>query len=94
MIARGVFAGATIVFIWSFTELGTRMQSNSGAYVQGSEGRFNYNLTVAGTFSPNDTPVPARFWPQNGYVDVDPYRNITLASRLGYALDDNTNISA
>ncbi len=68
----------------AFTELGTRMRSNSGAYVRGSEGRFNYNLTFAGTFTPNDTPVPARFTPNGGYVDIDPYRNITLrgAARL------------
>ncbi|WP_395710382.1 TonB-dependent receptor plug domain-containing protein [Reyranella sp.] len=77
----------------AFTELGTRLQSNSGAYVRGSEGRFNYNLTFAGTFSPNDSPVPARFWPPGGYVDVDPYRNITLASRLGVELTDTTNLT-
>ena len=77
----------------AFTELGTRMQSNSGAYVRGSEGRFNYNLTFAGMFSPNDTPVPARFWPANGYVDVDPARNITLAARLGFELDENTQFN-
>ena len=54
----------------AFTELGTRLTSNSGAYVRGSEGRFNYNLSVAGTFSPNDTPVPARFTPNGGFVDI------------------------
>ncbi|MBM3647664.1 MAG: TonB-dependent receptor [Alphaproteobacteria bacterium] len=64
----------------AFTELGTRLTSNSGAYVRGSEGRFNYNITVAGTYSPNDTIVPARFTPPGGFVDIDPYRNITLAS--------------
>ena len=77
----------------AFTELGTRMQSNSGAYVRGSEGKFNYNLTFAGTFSPNDTPVPARFTPNGGFVDTDPYRNITLAARLGYAFDENTQFN-
>ena len=77
----------------AYTELGTRMQSNSGAFVRGSEGRFDYNLTFAGTFSPNDTPVPARYWPQNGYVDVDPYRNITAAARLGFQIDDNTRFN-
>ncbi|MDB5489269.1 MAG: TonB-dependent receptor [Reyranella sp.] len=76
-----------------FTELGTRMQSNSGAYVRGSEGKFDYNLTFAGTFSPNDTPVPARFTPNGGFVDTDPYRNITLAARLGYAIDENTQFN-
>ena len=77
----------------AYTELGTRLQSNSGAYVRGSEGRFNYNLTFAGMFSPNSTPVPARFWPANGYVDIDPARNITLGARLGFELNDNTQFN-
>lgn len=77
----------------AFTELGTRLWSNSGAFVRGSEGRFNYNLSFAGTFSPNDTPVPARFTPPGGYVDIDPYRNITVASRLGFEINDNTQLN-
>ena len=77
----------------AFTELGTRMWSNSGAYVRGSEGRFNYNITFAGTFTPNDTPVPARFTPNGGYVDIDPYRNITVAARLGFEINDNTQFN-
>ncbi len=77
----------------AFTELGTRMWSNSGAYVRGSEGRFNYNLTFAGTFTPNDTPVPARFTPNGGYVDIDPYRNLTFAARLGFEISDNTQFN-
>lgn len=77
----------------AFTELGTRLQSNSGAFVRGSEGRFNYNITVAGTYSPNDTVVPARFTPPGGFVDVDPYRNITAASRLGFEISDNTQLT-
>lgn len=77
----------------AFTELGTRMWSNSGAYVRGSEGRFNYNLTFAGTFTPNDTPVPARFTPNGGYVDIDPYRNLTFAARLGFEINDNTQFN-
>lgn len=77
----------------AFTELGTRLWSNSGAYVRGSEGRFNYNLTFAGMFTPNDTPVPARFTPPGGFVDIDPYRNITFASRLGFEINDNTQVS-
>ncbi len=77
----------------AFTELGTRLWSNSGAYVRGSEGRFNYNLSFAGTFTPNDTPVPARFTPNGGFVDNDPYRNITLAARLGFEINDNTQFN-
>lgn len=77
----------------AFTELGTRLWSNSGAYVRGSEGRFNYNLTYAGTFTPNDTPVPARFTPGGGFVDIDPYRNLTVAARLGFELGDTTQFS-
>src|ERR1044072_8956821 len=77
----------------AFTELGTRLWSNSGAYVRGSEGRFNYNLTFAGTFTPNDTPVPARFTPNGGYVDIDPYRNLTFAARLGFEINDNTQFN-
>ena len=45
----------------AFTELGTRLQTNSGAYVRGSEGRFNYNITFAGVYSPNDTVAPVVF---------------------------------
>jgi vitamin B12 transporter len=77
----------------AFTELGTRMWSNNGAYVRGSEGRFNYNLTFAGTFTPNDTPVPARFTPNGGFIDNDPYRNITLAARLGFEINENTQFN-
>jgi vitamin B12 transporter len=77
----------------AFTELGTRLWSNSGAYVRGSEGRFNYNLTFAGTFTPNDTPVPARFTPNGGFVDIDPYRNITAAARLGFEINDTTQFN-
>ena len=77
----------------AFTELGTRLWSNSGAYVRGSEGRFNYNITTAFAYTPNDTPVPARFTPNGGFVDIDPYRNITLASRLGFDINDNTHLT-
>jgi vitamin B12 transporter len=77
----------------AFTELGTRLQTNSGGFVRGSEGRFNYNITVAGTYAPNDTIVPARFTPPGGFVDSDPYRNITAASQLGFEINDNTNVT-
>lgn len=77
----------------AFTELGTRMYSNSGAYVRGSEGRFNYNITFAGTFTPNDTPVPARFTKNGGFVDNDPYRNVTVAARLGVEINDSTQFN-
>lgn len=77
----------------AFAELGTRMWTNSGAYVRGSEGRFNYNISYAGTFTPSDTPVPARFTPNGGFVDIDPYRNITLAARLGFEINDNTQFN-
>jgi vitamin B12 transporter len=77
----------------AFTELGTRLQSNSGAFVRGSEGRFNYNISVAGTYSPNDTIVPARFTAPGGFVDTDPYRNITVASRLGFEINDDTQVT-
>lgn len=77
----------------AFTELGTRLRSNSGGYVRGSEGRFNYNITASGVYSPNDTPVPARFTPNGGFVDIDPYRNITLAARLGVELTETTQLN-
>jgi vitamin B12 transporter len=77
----------------AFAELGTRLATNAGAYVRGSQGRFNYNITATGMYSPNDTPVPARFTPRGGFVDSDPYRNITLASRLGFEINDNTNVT-
>ena len=77
----------------AFTELGTRLQTNSGGYVRGSEGRFNYNFTLAGTYAPGETIVPGRYTPPGGYVDLDGYRNITAASRMGIAIDDRTNVT-
>ena len=77
----------------AYTELGTRLQTNSGGYVRGSVDRFDYNLTAAFTYAPNDTPVPARFWPPYGYVDNDPYRNVTLAGRLGVQIDENSRLN-
>ncbi|CAN5876309.1 TonB-dependent receptor [soil metagenome] len=77
----------------AFTELGTRLWSNSGAFVRGSEGRFNYNISFGGMFTPNDTPVPARFTKPGGFVDSDPYRNITVAARLGFEINDNTQFN-
>ena len=52
----------------AFTELGTRLQTNSGGYVRGSEGRFNYNFTLAGTYAPGETIVPGRYTPPGGTV--------------------------
>jgi vitamin B12 transporter len=77
----------------AFAELGTRMWTNTGAYVRGSEGRFNYNITYGGMFTSNDTPVPARFTPNGGFVDIDPYRNLTFAARLGFEINDNTQFN-
>lgn len=86
-------AGKGPLNVGAYTELGTRLTSNSGGYLRGSVGRFDYNLTAAFTYSPNDTIVPARFWPPNGFVDIDPYRNVTLAGRLGFQIDDNTRVN-
>jgi hypothetical protein len=47
---------------------GTRLQSNSGALVLGSEGRFNCNLNFGATYSPNDAIVPVRFTPPGGLL--------------------------
>ena len=78
----------------AYTELGTRLWSNSGAYVRGSEGRFNYNITLAGMFAPNDTVTPARFWANSAnWVDNDPYRNLTAAGRFGIEINDNTQLN-
>lgn len=77
----------------AFAELGTRLTTNYGTYVRGSEGKFNYNLTFTGMYSPNDTIVPARFTPPGGFVDIDPYINTTAAARLGFEVSDTTNIN-
>ena len=77
----------------AFTELGTRLTTNSGGFVRGSDGRFNYNLTFANTYAPNSTIVPARFTPPGGFVDSDPYLNITAASRLGFEINDTLNLN-
>ncbi len=77
----------------AFFELGTRLQTSAGANAQGSAGRFNYNITAAGTYAPGESVVPPRFWPQNGYVDNDSYRNVTLGSRLGFEINDNAQFT-
>lgn len=86
-------AGSGAMNAAAFTELGTRLQTNSGGYVRGSEGRFNYNLTLAGTYAPGDTAVPARFTPPGGFVDNESYRNITAAARLGFEISDSTRLN-
>lgn len=77
----------------AFTELGTRLQTNSGAYVRGSEGKFDYNVTAAGTYAPGETIVPPRFTAPGAFIDNDPYRNLTLGSRMGIALADNAHLT-
>ncbi|MBS0222727.1 MAG: TonB-dependent receptor [Proteobacteria bacterium] len=77
-----------------FTELGTRLRTTTGGYVRGSEGRFNYNVSATGLYTPGEPAVPPRFWPPNGgYVDNDFYRNINIGSRLGVTLSDNAQLS-
>lgn len=77
----------------AYTELGTRLTNNSGGYVRGSEGRFNYNISVAGQFAPGETIVPPRFTPNGGFIDNDPYRNLTLGTRMGVELSDNARLT-
>lgn len=76
-----------------FTELGTRLQTTTGGYVRGSEGKFNYNISATGLYAPGEPVVPARFWTPNGFVENDFYRNINIGSRLGVALSDNAQLS-
>ena len=76
-----------------FTELGTRLQTTTGGYVRGSEGKFNYNISASGLYAPGEPVVPARFWTPNGFVENDFYRNINIGSRLGVALSDNAQLS-
>ncbi|MBS0521285.1 MAG: TonB-dependent receptor [Proteobacteria bacterium] len=78
----------------AFTELGTRLQTTSGGYLRGSDGRFNYNISAAGLYAPGEPVVSPRFWPANGgFIGNDPYRNVTLASRLGLDLGDNAQLT-
>ncbi|SKA30358.1 vitamin B12 transporter [Enhydrobacter aerosaccus] len=78
----------------AFTELGTRLQTTSGGFLRGSDGRFNYNISAVGLYAPGEPVVSPRFWPaQGGFIGNDPYRNITLASRLGVDLGDNAQLT-
>jgi len=84
---EGAFNGSV------YGELGTHLQGTTGGYVRGSEGRFNYNITASGLYAQGDTIVPGRFTPPGGFVDNDPYRNITLASRLGVDINDSSSFT-
>ncbi|MEO7134821.1 MAG: TonB-dependent receptor plug domain-containing protein, partial [Vicinamibacterales bacterium] len=77
----------------AFAEIGTRGQTTVGTYLRGSEGRFNYNVSLGGVYTPGETIVPARFTPAGGYVDNDSYRNVTFGSRLGFELNDNAQFT-
>jgi vitamin B12 transporter len=76
-----------------YAELGTRLQTSLGAYVRGSVERFNYNISATGLLSPGETSVPPRFTPPGAFSDQDPYQNVTLASRLGFDINDNAQFS-
>lgn len=78
----------------AFTELGTRLQTTTGGYLRGSDGRFNYNLSAVGLYAPGEPVVSPRFWPADGgFIGNDPYRNITVASRLGFQINDNAQFT-
>ena len=76
-----------------YAEIGTRLQTSAGAYVRGSAERFNYNISATGLYAQGESFVPPRFTPQGAYVDLDAYRNINLASRLGFDLNDNSQFT-
>ncbi len=76
-----------------YAEIGTRLQTSAGAYVRGSAGRFNYNISATGLYAQGESFVPPRFTPQGAYVDLDAYRNINLASRLGFDINDNAQFT-
>ena len=42
---------------------------------------------------PTIRPCRPRFTPNGGYVDIDPYRNLTFAARLGFEINDNTQFN-
>jgi vitamin B12 transporter len=78
----------------AFTELGTRLQTTTGGFMRGSNGPVNYNISAVGMYAPGEPVVSPRFWPaQGGFIGNDPYRNITLASRLGVDLGDNAQLT-
>jgi len=76
-----------------YAEIGTRLQAGAGAYVRGSAGRFNYNISATGLYAQGESTVPPRFTPLGAYVDLDGYRNINLASRLGFDINDNAQFT-
>lgn len=76
-----------------YAEIGTRLTTGVGTYVRGSVDRFNYNISATGLYAQGESVVPPRFTPQGAFVDLDGYRNINLASRLGFDLDDNSQFT-
>ena len=76
-----------------YAEIGSRLQTSAGAYVRGSAGRFNYNISATGLYAQGESVVPPRFTPQGAYVDLDGYRNINIGSRLGFDISDNAQLT-
>jgi vitamin B12 transporter len=76
-----------------YAEIGTRLQTSAGAYVRGSAGRFNYNISATGLYAQGESIVPPRFTPQGAYVDLDGYRNVNIGSRLGFDINDNAQLT-
>ena len=76
-----------------YAEFGSRLTTSAGAYVRGSAGRFNYNISATGLYAQGESVVPPRFTPQGAYVDLDGYRNINIGSRLGFDIGDNAELT-
>ena len=49
-----------------YAEIGTRLQTSAGAYVRGSAGRFNYNISATGLYAQGERIVPFRRFTPSG----------------------------
>ncbi len=85
-------AGKGPLNVGAYAELGTRLTSNSGGYLRGSVGRFDYNLGRFHLF-PQRHGCAGTLLAAKRLRRHDPYRNVTLAGRLGFQIDDNTRVN-
>ena len=60
--------------------------TQTSVFVRGSNS--NHVLVLIDGVTVNDPSTP-----NGGYVDIDPYRNLTFAARLGFEINDNTQFN-
>ena len=74
-------------------EGGTLGTAKAGASVQGESGRFNYNIGLTGIYDRSISLTPDRWRGPTDPNEKDPYRHLSLISRLGAKLADDAELS-